>query len=345
MKYSIAVIEFYPIVLSLCLWGHRMRNQCVLFFTENESLVSVINKQTSKYSDLMTFVRTMVLVCLQNNILFKAKRIAGSRNVLADSLSQFQVHTSFSNAHSLSPTAWKLANIVSDLAQSSLQPSSIPTYKQAWTLFTQFHIKIVNNGLVALPISPSVIALFIAYLFDLKYAPSTVNTYVSAIGYSRRLSGFPDPTRVFYIVQILKGYGKTGFRLDSRLPITLSILNRIIEASSHIAGAQYQICQFKAMCSLAFFAFLRIGELTMITSNNQPLQMHQLSHIYDTNNQITGIKLTFENFKHNYNQRPFSLEIYRQSMICPVQLLRIIWFCVGVGLVLFLKQESPQDPT
>ena len=30
--------------------------------------------------------------------------------------------------------------------------------------------------------------------------------------------------------------------------------------------------------------------------------MHQLSHIYDTNNQITGIKLTFENFKHNYNQ-------------------------------------------
>jgi hypothetical protein len=91
LKYSIAMLEFYPIVLSLCLWGHRMRNQCVLFFTDNESLVSVINKQTSKDSDLMTFVRTMVLVCLQNNILFKAKHIAGSRNVLADSLSRFQV--------------------------------------------------------------------------------------------------------------------------------------------------------------------------------------------------------------------------------------------------------------
>ena len=78
LKYSIAVLEFYPIVLSLCLWGHRMRNQCVLFFTDNESLVSVINKQTSKDSDLMTFVRTMVLVCLQNNILFKEKHIAMS---------------------------------------------------------------------------------------------------------------------------------------------------------------------------------------------------------------------------------------------------------------------------
>jgi hypothetical protein len=90
LKYSIAVLEFYPIVLSLCLWGHRMSNQCVLFFTDNESLVPVINKQTSKDSDLMTFVRTMVLVCLQNNILFKAKHIAGSRNVLADSLSRFR---------------------------------------------------------------------------------------------------------------------------------------------------------------------------------------------------------------------------------------------------------------
>jgi hypothetical protein len=67
-----------------------MSNQCVLFFTDNESLVPVINKQTSKDSDLMTFVRTMVLVCLQNNILFKAKHIAGSRNVLADSLSRFR---------------------------------------------------------------------------------------------------------------------------------------------------------------------------------------------------------------------------------------------------------------
>ena len=64
LKYSIAMLEFYPIVLSLCLWGHRMRNQCVLFFTDNESLVSVINKQTSKDSDL----------CLHNGARLSAKQ-------------------------------------------------------------------------------------------------------------------------------------------------------------------------------------------------------------------------------------------------------------------------------
>ena len=50
-----------------------------------------------------------------------------------------------------------------------------------------------------------------SYLLRLKlsirrnYAPSTVNTYVSALGYSHKLSGLPDPTRVFYIIQMLKG--------------------------------------------------------------------------------------------------------------------------------------------
>ena len=61
-----------------------MRNQSVLFFTDNQSLVSVINKQTSKDAELVSFVRTMVLVCLQNNNLLKAKHLPGRRNVLAD---------------------------------------------------------------------------------------------------------------------------------------------------------------------------------------------------------------------------------------------------------------------
>ena len=114
----------------------------------------------------------------------------------------------------------------------------------------------------------------------------------------------------FTLYRYLRGMEKKGFRLDNRLPITLPILNRIIKASPHIYGFQYQICQFKAMCSMAFFAFLRIGEITITSSNNQPLQIDQLSHIYSESNHVAGIKLTFQNFKHNYNRRPFSIELY-----------------------------------
>ena len=55
------------------------------------------------------------------------------------------------------------------------------------------------------------------------------NTYVSAPGYFRRLAGLRDPTKTFYISEMLKGYGKIGYKLDSRLPITLPILVRIMK--------------------------------------------------------------------------------------------------------------------
>ena len=90
---NIAILEFYPIVLSLYLWGHHMQNRCILFLTDNEALVYVINKQSCKDKNLMFFVRKLVLVCLQNSILFKAKHVRGIYNTLADSLSRLQVDT------------------------------------------------------------------------------------------------------------------------------------------------------------------------------------------------------------------------------------------------------------
>lgn len=88
---NIAVLEFYPIVLSLLLWGSEMQNRCILFFTDNEALVHVINKQSCKDKELMFFVRKLVLVCLECNIVFKAKHIRGIHSTLADSLSRLQI--------------------------------------------------------------------------------------------------------------------------------------------------------------------------------------------------------------------------------------------------------------
>ena len=52
---NIAFLEFYPIVLSLYLWGHLIKDQRVLFFTDNEALVHVIKRQTCRDKDLMFF--------------------------------------------------------------------------------------------------------------------------------------------------------------------------------------------------------------------------------------------------------------------------------------------------
>ena len=88
---NITILEFYPIVLSVLLWGDRMSNQRITFFTDNAALVDIINKATSRDSTVMIFVRQLVLACLNFNILFRARHVPGVKNVLADSLSRLQV--------------------------------------------------------------------------------------------------------------------------------------------------------------------------------------------------------------------------------------------------------------
>ena len=191
--------------------------------------------------------------------------LSGS-NLQATGASQ---HESFSNIPPPAIAASKLANIITHITKSSL-PSSIPTYTRAWKLFTQFHSTILQTACFSLLIFPATLALFIAYLFDRNYAPSTVNTYVSDLGYSHKLSDLPNPTRVEVV-------GRTGFRLDGRLPITLPILKRLLDVPIGI------------LCILEDW---RAHDNT----GCQPLQMHQLANVYDSSNHVVGMKLTSLDF-------------------------------------------------
>lgn len=67
------ILEFNPIDISLYLLGHEISHQGVLFFTDKEALVHFINKQSCKDKPLMSFVRKLDSICLQNDIVFKAK--------------------------------------------------------------------------------------------------------------------------------------------------------------------------------------------------------------------------------------------------------------------------------
>ena len=87
----ITILELFPIVAAVETWGERLANKCVLFFTDNEAVSYIINKQTSSDSKIMVLVRIMVMSCLRWNILFKAKHIPGKFNILADKISRFQI--------------------------------------------------------------------------------------------------------------------------------------------------------------------------------------------------------------------------------------------------------------
>jgi hypothetical protein len=83
---SIAVLEFYPILLAVMTWAECLANKCILLRSDNLSVVYIINKNT-----IMVLVRQLVLICLKYNIYVKSQHIPGKQNVISDLLSRLQV--------------------------------------------------------------------------------------------------------------------------------------------------------------------------------------------------------------------------------------------------------------
>ena len=101
---NIAIKELLPIVLAVRYWFKELANQRILFFCDNEAIVAVINKQSSKEPTIMSLIRTLVMSALTNNIHFVAKHIPGKRNIIADLLSRSQVHKALQVAPWLNKT-------------------------------------------------------------------------------------------------------------------------------------------------------------------------------------------------------------------------------------------------
>ena len=100
-SHSIAWLEFFPVVVALTLWGSFLAGKRVLIRSDNTAVVSIINKQTSKCNKIMRLVRYFVLLCLEENVSFRAKYIPGVRNNIADALSRLQM----SRFRELAPSA------------------------------------------------------------------------------------------------------------------------------------------------------------------------------------------------------------------------------------------------
>ena len=90
-SFSIAFLELFPIVTALDLWAEHLSNKCIIFHTDNMSIVNIINSQTSKDALIMYLVRRLATITMLYNIMFRAVHIPGCDNNIADLLSRFQV--------------------------------------------------------------------------------------------------------------------------------------------------------------------------------------------------------------------------------------------------------------
>lgn len=112
-----------------------------------------------------------------------------------------------------------------------------------------------------------------------KLAPSTIKTYISAIAFQQKINNFPDTTKSFIIQKLLIGLSRKNPSLDIRRPITLPLLHAIIQALPHTCHSTYESILFTSAYLLAYFGFLRVGDLTvtMGTSPSRILQANAVS--------------------------------------------------------------------
>ena len=71
---------------------------------------------------------------------------------------------------------------------------------------------------------------------------------------------------------------------------------------------------------MAFFAFLRIGEMTAVDCQSPNLlSLSQVDKLTDASGAAVSLKVTFHNFKNHYRQHPIAVILTGHPRVCPVQ--------------------------
>ena len=90
-KASMALFELYPIVMAAVLWGQEWCKKRIVVKCDNESACEIINKGRSRIPFIMKFIRKLVWCEAKYNFTIHASFIPGCTNLIADSISRFQI--------------------------------------------------------------------------------------------------------------------------------------------------------------------------------------------------------------------------------------------------------------
>ena len=196
------------------------------------------------------------------------------------------------------------------LMLGSLSQSSKNLYIQVLSKLGQFAASTLNRD-KWFPTSSWIVSLYVSYMTEKGYAPSTVASHVSVIAFFHKLLGLSDPTEQFFVKRMLLGAKKLYRTYDSRVPISLDVLKKLVDSTDFVCKSDYESALFKSMYILMFHGFMRIGEVTDSPNNIMFSNVHWSTKF---------ISVTFQKFKH-HSGFPIIISIPRSgNSFCPVLL-------------------------
>ena len=175
------------------------------------------------------------------------------------------------------------------------------------------------------PIPTKTTLHFIAYLSIQNLSTNTVQLYVRALSYLHKIRLLPDPTKSILVIKSIQGLKRTnGKKPDTRRPITIHILQKVVHALPQISSSHYEMNLFKSAFCLAYFGLLRVGEITV--ANQLSIKNHHAIRLQDVNinTKQNQIQILIPHSKTDQIGHQTTLVIKSEpkfTSICPVQTL------------------------
>ena len=174
---------------------------------------------------------------------------------------------------------------------------------------------------ISLPQDPVVVALFVAFLHRRGLKATSIASYISAIGYAHKLASVSDPTQSAIVQKAVMSLKSKGHSLDTRSPITLSVLQTLIDSLNSASFPNFDKALMQAVMTVAFYGLFRIGELLATTGGAAQFRVIQLR---DVTFSVKGMVIVVRNYKHNHRGATPSIPLAAQQFPnpCPVQSLQ-----------------------
>ena len=204
-----------------------------------------------------------------------------------------------------------------------LTQSTQRTYRSGKQRFLKF---CADTGLTPVPLTESVLSSFVAHLAVNSLKFRTIKVYLSAVRHLQIESGHPDPflAHMPKLEYVLKGVkreeAEKGVGSRTRLPITPSILRKLKQVWE-VTAEEWDTRMMWAACCLCFFAFLRIGELSVPSDSEFDPNVHLTAKDVAVDRPVSPsiLRLTIKQSKTDPFRKGVDLYVGRTSTdLCPV---------------------------
>lgn len=163
------------------------------------------------------------------------------------------------------------------------------------------------------PIHETQLVRYIAKLYLDGLAYSSILSRISAINFIHRAHGWTPPSVSFLVSKALAGVRNLrGSSISTRAPVTPDILARLIHALDGFHLSPRERALYRAMFLLAFYAFLRVGEMCAL-KHTLPFANARLCQRF--------VALTFTSYKFSTPRAPSIFIPTRPPPLCPVRAL------------------------